>query len=155
MVNYCQDRVNEEYFLLHRTGDYYHNSNHVHQHLTFKVVTSSDPCVMVALYGEVNELAWCERNHKEWLPLDLNFNSKFIGPIEDVIFSKNKLLVVNLLGRLFEVENIVPNPKVTLLAQALPRCPSQPLVQRWCLLECSDGCLIMVNVYFDEFFDGF
>lgn len=142
--SYSANRVEEEYHLV-GGGGFFENlipSNYVHLNLLHKVITSfvpsSEDCVVVAIYGEVGRVAWCTQNCKNWKSLEFNVN----GPFEDLRFYKNKLYIVSCNGDLLEVENICPNPKVTIIAPP-------PTNQRY-LAECSNGSLIMIGRYIDD-----
>jgi hypothetical protein len=150
VIHYISDRIDEEYRVPFKCPEGFadYNSNHVHLSLTFRIVTSSscaENCVVVAIYGEQFRLAWCMPGHKQWTPLDLYLNSNLArSRIDDVLFSNNKLYVIDCHGRLFQVENIGPNPKVTeIITRWLPdeqRCYQKTIV------ECSDGRLMMVVI---------
>lgn len=121
------------------------HASYVNIHLLDKVVTSSVPssedCAMVAIYGEYSKAAWCTHNCKKWRPLELDFNC-----LDDLRFCKNKLYIVCSRGHLLEVENIGPNPKVTIVAPP-PACVG---VDHLYLAEGSGGSLIMIARYVDN-----
>lgn len=88
--------------------------------LTMKVVMSSAPCeecVVVAIYGQDHQLAWCRCTDKKWT----HIYAGIIG-IVDIIFDKGKLYALTLSGDLFVLENIGTglDTKVTQITSELP-----------------------------------
>lgn len=72
---------------------------------------SSEDCLVVAIYGEAANLAWCKCNDKEWKPLHRT----------GIMFYNGKLHALNCHGKLLVFENICPNPQIKVIAK-LP-CP--------------------------------
>jgi hypothetical protein len=149
VVNYHPDKVGEEYCVNTCWSDMLGNydTNHVQLNLTNQIVTSSscaENCVAVVIYGELGELAWCMAGDDKWKPLNLYANSVMKHkPIDDLLFSNNKLYVLNCYGHLFQVENVGPNPKVKkIITQRIKfvNCINRKVV------ECSDGRIMMVLV---------
>lgn len=64
--------------------------------------------MIVAIFGEVEGLAWCKCNDKKWRRLYVPENSRgFVAPFQDVIFYKGKLLALDYCDRLLVLKIFV------------------------------------------------
>ncbi|KAM7519590.1 hypothetical protein LguiB_018552 [Lonicera macranthoides] len=154
---YNVDNVDNEYTFLTPNGHYSMPSSFVHLHLIEKVVLSSSPssedCLVVAIYGEFGNLAWCRCNDNGWTSLSGNFiHGNFSptrgSPFTDILFYKGKLHAMNQ-REIIVFENIGgPDQKVTQILQTPPHYTS-PMY----LVESSSGELLVagrVTDYTDE-----
>lgn len=113
--------------------------------MTTKVVLLSAPCdecVVVAIYGQFEQLAWCRCNDKKWTHIYTRLTN-FI----DIVFHKGKLYALTEFGQLFMFENIGTDldTKWTEIATSIPI----PIMNSAYLAYCSDGSLIIVTRHFE------
>ncbi|KAM7529283.1 hypothetical protein LguiB_032693 [Lonicera macranthoides] len=152
VVDYCADKVDEEYALVSESlctrncvvdgikdGIKFYYTNHDHLiNLMNKVILSSPPscndCVVVAVYGELKRVAYCKRNDKQWTHLNIN-------AVLDVIFYKGKLYALKN-GGLIVFDNITSTPRPN---EIVVKAPLNSIFSPAYLVESSDGDLLMVS----------
>ncbi|KAM7524027.1 hypothetical protein LguiA_013929 [Lonicera macranthoides] len=149
VTGYIADRVGEEYAILQPRSmalpvSYYASAELVNSVWMRKVVLSSAPsnedCLVVAIYGEHGDLAWCKCNDKEWKSLH------WVAEYNDIIFYNGKLHALNCNEELLVFEDICSDPNFRKIAE-LPRSVSSEGLY---LVECTDGGLVMVMQFVKE-----
>ncbi|KAM7524062.1 hypothetical protein LguiA_013964 [Lonicera macranthoides] len=146
IVRRCYDVPNDYQFVEDFIDEMSLSSYDVSLALLRKVVLSSAPCdecVVVSIYGQACQLAWCRCNDETWTHIYTG-----ISCFVDIIFHKSKLYALTDIGELFMIENIESGlgTKVTKIASGVPI----PKGRGGYLAVCSDGSLVLVGRYFEN-----